>query len=108
MSQTAWQISTPKRPNTRGKIRIKGMKNSPFLADAVMDALRPIPDDWSIILDIKMVPKIGMTDIWHRSAKRPVSITVGSFRKIAMICGAKMKQTAPTAVRKIVEGHQTQ
>ena len=59
ISDTDCVISTPVRPKSRGSISMAGIKNRPFLADAVMDAFTPFPMDWSIMLVITMNAFIG-------------------------------------------------
>lgn len=54
ISATACVISTPVRPNKRGRMRIAGIKQIPFLEEAVMDAFTPFPIDCSIIFVITM------------------------------------------------------
>ena len=58
-SAQACVISTPVRPKTRGRMRISGMKNSPFRAEEVSVDLRPWPLACSIMLVIRVKGKNG-------------------------------------------------
>ena len=102
MSATAWVISTPARPKILGRIRISGIKKIPLRAEAVMEAFTPFPMDCSIIFVMTMQASKGSATACQRSATLPTAITSGSFRKKAMICGAKPKQNSAITVRNMV------
>ena len=76
MSQTAWQISTPKRPNTRGKIKIKGMKKMPLRAAASMLAERLWPVVCKVMLHTVTTAAMGKATSCQRRAMAPTATTL--------------------------------
>ena len=102
-SAQAWAISTPVMPRNVGRIRIIGIKQIPFLAEAVIEALTPLPIDCSIMLLMTIAPDKGSVQAWNLRAATPTVIAAGSFEKPEIMYGAKMKATAPIPTRTIVE-----
>ena len=106
-SAQVWVICTPSKPKILGRMSIHGMKNIPLRADEVIEALSPLPMDWSIILVIITVASSGRTADWHLSATFPTSTTASSLRNHLTTSGAKAKHNAPTKNKNIVP-HLTQ
>ena len=78
------------------------MKKMPLRADAVMEAFTPFPMDCSIMFVMTIVGSSGSAAACQRSATVPTAMTAGSFRKKAMMCGAKIKHRSAIVLRNIV------
>ena len=101
-SEHGCAVSTPKRPKTLGNIIMQGIKHNPDLADAIIEALTPLPIDCSIMFEIVKAAFNGSESICQRKAITPIAITAGSSLKNFMILAENIEQITATQAKNIV------
>lgn len=95
-SETGWQIFEPKNPKCAGRIRRRGIRNTPCLASPTREAMRVWPRVCCIMLEQMMKEQKGKVAEKNLRKSDPYFTTGAVFLKIAIKFGAKISWRAET------------